>query len=400
MAVVVQPLGVKCNIRCGYCYQNPTRDAGNVPRGYDVSRMQEAIEREGGPFTLFGGEILLLPEADLEALLAWGCERYGSSSLQTNGTLVTERHIELFQRYRVNVGVSLDGPAECNDARWAGSLERTRAMTVQSETGLRALCESGIHPGLIITLNRCNAAEERLPLVHAWLRDLYAQGIRNVRLHLLEIETAVVRERYALSADENIAAVRSFRQLQRDLPELEFDIFTDLQRLLSGNDREITCVWNACDPYTTDAVRGVNGQGERSNCEQVNKEGVNFEKADRPGFERYLALYHTPQEYGGCKGCRFFLMCKGHCPGNAIGGDWRNRTEYCDVWKALFEQVESELLAAGQLPLSVSHCREELEEIRLEAWMRGRNLTISQCLDRLPVTDCAPQETRCDRAVS
>ncbi len=84
--------------------------------------------------------------------------------------------------------------------------------------------------------------------------------------------------------------------------------------MLVGEDHGTSCIWNACDPYTTQAVRGVAGQGQRNNCGRTNKDGIDFGKADTPGYERYLALYQTPQEAGGCSGCSFFLMCKGQCP--------------------------------------------------------------------------------------
>src|SRR5205085_33695 len=77
-----------------------------------------------------------------------------------------------------------------------------------------------------------------------------------------------------------------------------------------------------------------------------------FTKAGMEGFERYIALYHTRQEHGGCKGCRFFLMCKGQCPGTAIDGDWRNRTEHCDVWKTLYRHLEEQMLDRGLCPIS------------------------------------------------
>ncbi len=32
-------------------------------------------------------------------------------------------------------------------------------------------------------------------------------------------------------------------------------------------------------------------------------------------------------------------MCKGQCPGTAIDRDWRNRSEHCAVWKALFADL-------------------------------------------------------------
>src|SRR5438876_11305428 len=88
MGVELRPLGVRCNIQCQYCYQNPQRDAGNVNNSYDMDRMKAAITAEGGPFAMFGGEPLLVPKHDLEELWSWGLQRFGRNSVQTNGTLV------------------------------------------------------------------------------------------------------------------------------------------------------------------------------------------------------------------------------------------------------------------------------------------------------------------------
>jgi uncharacterized protein len=154
-------------------------------------------------------------------------------------------------------------------------------------------------------------------------------------------------------------------------------VFDDMRNLMLGTDDDTTCVWNACDPYTTHAVRGVEGHGQASNCGRTNKDGIDFVKSGVAGFERSMALYHTPQEHGGCSGCRFFLMCKGQCPGTSIDGDWRNRSEHCELWKQLFRQVEEELLDAGEQPLSVSLERGELESAFLELWAQGGNTTIA-----------------------
>ncbi len=124
-------------------------------------------------------------------------------------------------------------------------------------------------------------------------------------------------------------------------------------------------------------------QGQSSNCGRTNKDGVDFVKASAEGFERYLALYHTPQEHGGCRDCRFFLMCKGQCPGTAIDGDWRNRTEHCDLWKALFRQLEDRLLDDDQLPLSAKPERHDVEAAFLDLWAQGQNTTIAGVLRQM-----------------
>ena len=64
-------------------------------------------------------------------------------------------------------------------------------------------------------------------------------------------------------------------------------------------------------------------------------------------------------------------MCKGQCPGGAIDGDWRNRSSKCDLWMALFERFEAELIAEGRTPVSVSPHRAALEAFALRQWTAG-----------------------------
>jgi uncharacterized protein len=353
--------------------------------------MKAAIEREGGPFTLFGGEPLLVPERDLEDLWAWGLARFGSNAIQTNGTLINDNHIRMFKKYQVEVGISIDGPRELNDLRWIGSLERTRAATKKTEKAIERLCKEGIPPSLIITLHRYNATSDKLPIMHEWLRYLEHLGVPFARLHILETEKQAIKRRYALTTEENTYAFLSFVDLEQELTTLRFDVFKDMNDLLLGHDRDVTCVWAGCDPYTTSAVQGVEGNGQRTNCGRTNKEGIDFIKSDRVGYERYLALYHTPQEHGGCKGCRFFLMCRGQCPGTAIGGDWRNKSEHCEVWKALYRHLEGGLLDRDVIPISASPTRTRLEEAMLQAWALGSNPNMQDILENLAPSETSPK---------
>ena len=371
MGVEVRPFGVRCNIACQYCYQNPERDAGNELSAYDLEKMKAGVLADGRSFILFGGEPLIMPEDHLEDLWSWGLAQFGSNGIQTNGTLINDRHIELFRKYSVQVGISVDGPGELNDVRWAGSLEKTRAATARTQAAIERLCAEGLVPSLIVTLHRNNATSDKLPILQDWIRSLEKLGVRSVRLHLLEIDDERVRTKYALTPEENLEALLSFRQLELELSTLRFDIFDDLRKLLRGDDEHTTCIWNNCDPYTTRAVQGVEGSGQRSNCGRTNKDGIDFVKSSVEGFERYIALYHTPQSLGGCNGCRFFLQCKGQCPGTAIDGDWRNRTEQCAAWMGILEKLEQELVAEGDQPLSLSPERQQLEMEILANWSRG-----------------------------
>ena len=384
MGIELRPLGVSCNIACKYCYQNPQRDAGNARKRYDMAAMLSALEEEAQPFTLFGGEPLLVPIDDLERLWAFGLERFGFNRLQTNGTLIEPRHIELFGAYNVEVGISIDGPSSLNDARWVGSLERTRAATERAQAAIGQLCAAGIVPKLIITLHRGNGSRSAWPRMDAWLLQLESLGITRARLHVLEIDHLDVGQHLGMSDAENAEAFLHFYELERTtLTSLRFDVFEEIRKLLLGDDEDTGCVWHACDPYTTDAVHGIEGFGERSNCGRTNKLGIDFIKAGRPGYDRVLALWRTPQKDGGCASCRFFAMCKGQCPGSAIDSDWRNRSAQCPLWMTLFSRIEADLIAEGLSPLSLDSRRDAIEQSLLSAWSSGFNATLASIVAEL-----------------
>lgn len=381
MSIELNPVGVKCNMQCGYCYEEPLREAGNFSTGYDMDLMKRGLERENWRFSLFGGEPLLMPFADLEEIFRWGQEKFQSNGIQTNGTLITEDHIQLFLKYNVGVGISMDGPGSLNDSRWMGSLEKTRAATEKSMWAVRRLCEVGRAPSMIFTLYKGNATRELLPQLLDWLQELESLGVKHMRVHLLEIENQGVRSKMALSDNENVAALLELYDLQKRSTSLRFDLFTDMLKLLTGTDQAGTsCIWNACDAYTTRAVRGIDGLGNNVNCGRTNKEGVDWGKANTEGFERQLALHQTPQSKGGCSGCRFFFACKGQCPGTAIDGDWRNRSEQCQIWFRLFEHLEREVIQSGHAPISRWPTLAQVEQVFISAWERGTTMSVSQAI--------------------
>jgi hypothetical protein len=156
----------------------PQRDAGNLAHRYDLAGMRAAVEREGGGFTLFGGDALSVPKRELEALWSWGLEKYGNNGVQTNGTLIDHDHVRLFKQYKMHVGTSIDGPGGLNGVGWNGTLEGTRAATAQTETAIERLRRAGTPPSLITTPHRANATADKLPTMHAWLRGLAGLGVR------------------------------------------------------------------------------------------------------------------------------------------------------------------------------------------------------------------------------
>ncbi|KKK55096.1 hypothetical protein LCGC14_3078030, partial [marine sediment metagenome] len=232
------------------------------------------------------------------------------------------------------------------------------------------------------TLGRGNASPDRLPRLLDWYRDLDSRGLQHANLHLMEIESEQIRKEWALSEEENAAALIACADLQTDLAQLRFQPITDMVQLLLGDDAGTSCIWNACDPMTTRAVHGVNGQGDRVNCSRTNKAGVDMQKADQELLVRPLALFHVAQEHGGCQDCRFWYACKGSCPGESMRGDWRLKTEHCGTLQRVFGALETRLASLGFRPVSLDENRRKVVETRLlESFAQGKPLRVHDALN-------------------
>lgn len=404
MSTEVLAFGTRCNLNCGtptatYCYQDAIRRSENEgdPR-YDKSAIKKTLLERGQRFSMFGGEPLLMHMRELEDFFKFGMENFkgkpgtGSSvnAIQSNGTLMTEEHIQLFRKYDVGVGISVDGPVELNDARWAGSTEATRAATAKTQWALSRLLELKHPVSIIVTAHQLNAKGDRLPKLLDWFRALRAQGLSFINIHLLESDNASVEQELGLTVYENVELLLACNKLMKEIG-LHFAPLTDMKELLRGRDRwnesngsywgGVTCTWNGCDPYTTAAVQGIDGKGRLGNCGRTCQDGPYWVKANKPGYERYIALGNTPMQYGGCKECRFFVMCKGHCPGEGEGFDWRGKTSHCLTLMRVFEALEQELFDAGEIPLSAnSVALGKVKQAFLSTWGAGRNTSIVEIM--------------------
>jgi len=370
MTIEVLPVGTKCVLSCKHCYQSSVRKIdNNVCYDYDMEAMKRALSKENYNFSVFGGEPLLMPITDLEELWRWGKEKFGKNSIQTSGVPITDYHYELFQKYNVSVGISLDGPGELNDIRWAGSQEKTRGTTKKVENVLYKLLEMKHPVSLITTLHAGNTLKDRLGYLLDWFEGLDERGLRNVNLHLLEIEDEQVRKDWALKKEENTVALLMCIDLQSELKQLRFQPITDMTQLLLDENSKTICTWNACDPYTTRAVRGIDNKGNLINCSRVNKVGVNMQKADCELFIRPMVLFYLAQEKGGCQNCRFWFACKGSCPGQA--SDWRRKTEYCETLQNIFKYLETRLASLGFRPISSNEYRRNKIETQMITTFRS-----------------------------
>lgn len=407
MSIEVRPVGVTCNLRCSYCYEQPVRDIEPVKR-YNKEKVLAELQHVESHWSLFGGEALILPLNELEELLSLAHTRWGQSGIQTNATLITPAHIDLFDKYNTHVGISLDGPGELNDSRWAGTLDATRKLTERTHAAIDMLLTAAkernkphLVPSLIVTLHAGNASVDRWPRMKDWFVECDKKGIKSINVHLMELDyEATKTSEWYLPHDRLKQVMFELWELSSSFTCTQIANFSEFLRLLRGSDNTM-CVWHACDPWNTSAVQGLEGDGAPSHCTRTNKDGIEWLPAEGMGLdapwqigtfkhgkrfhERQLSLYVTPQEHGGCKGCRFWALCMGHCPGTAEEshgeyGDWRLRSTYCQTWKDMLEEGERRLLAVGEQPISRHPKLNEIEQVLYAAWINNTEIPLSRAI--------------------
>ncbi len=218
--VVVQPTPF-CNIDCNYCYL-PDRSDKSTMADATLRALFEKLFASGWAAShvtviWHAGEPLVMPVAWYERAFTL-IESLRPAhvgihhSFQTNGTLLSKAWCDLFKRWHVGVGVSIDGPRRFNDAHRVGRDGRSTYDKVIK--GLRLLRDEDVpfHVISVLTDESLDAPDEML----AFYRE---HGVTNVCFNVEESEGSHVSALFASAAPA--ARFRAFlerfwREARRD----------------------------------------------------------------------------------------------------------------------------------------------------------------------------------------
>lgn len=349
------------------CYENPERELREewVSNEYDMDEIFDRLEewKEKYPNStpgFHGGEPLLMRADDMEEIMEWIYDEYEEGGhIQTNATMMTERHIELFSKYDWSVGVSCDGPGELNKHRVAheGGEDVTRKHTKRTIENIHRMREAGVSVGLIVVLHEANAGtDERLERLLDWIGEMNEIGVSGHYNPAIPYED--VQDDISLSPERlKEVYLRTWEWMKeergRDWDPMR-DFVDNLLALKLSN-----CVNNKCDVFNAGAAKIVKGNGETTGCGKTWSgvgDGGAFLQGPSTGNEyketeeRYDLLKETPGPFtdgepdmGGCKGCDYWNVCQGGCPSAGMNYDYRNRTIWCEAVYALYEKIEKDI---------------------------------------------------------
>ncbi len=204
--IVLQPTPL-CNLRCTYCYLG---DLGNgakmdpaitegiaadlerniLPQVNTPTPSEESQPRsihgtaEGFEVILHGGEPLAVGVDHMSRLLEPLEDLPVNLSLQTNATLISPKWINLFEKYKVRVGVSIDGPRDRNRHRLTKSGAETHDRAMR---GIELLKEHG-RPFSAIAVVPFDAIPDIIKHVDEYLGFFYELGASQIGFNLEEHE--------------------------------------------------------------------------------------------------------------------------------------------------------------------------------------------------------------------
>jgi uncharacterized protein len=347
--VVLQPTPF-CNINCRYCYL-PQRDDKTVMPLETVIAIFEKIFASGwsSPYLTViwhAGEPLVLPtsyyQAAFEAIEALRPSGIAlRHCVQTNGMLIDQDWCDFIKKWRIGVGVSVDGPRHLHDAKRVtrsgkGTFERTIA-------GIRLLRRENVpfHVITVLSENSMHAPEELL--------DFYiSEGIDDVCFNVEESEGSYVSG--LLTGSDPAASFRYFLDrfwtLSRKSSRIQFirEIDGMIPRIFRP---EQTCAENSqVEPF------GMVNIDCRGNVSSFSPELLGYKNSKYNDFMvgnilaesledmlRSPAMQAMARDIGAgvaaCrKECDYFSVCGGGAPVNKLaenGSFESTRTAFCSL---------------------------------------------------------------------
>jgi uncharacterized protein len=347
--LVVQPTPF-CNINCSYCYL-PQRDVTSVIEQSVVTTLFEKVfasgwTGEGLTVIWHAGEPLVVPVSFYETAFA-AIEKMRPAALQlrhsfqTNGMLITPKWCDLFKKWDVGVGVSIDGPKHLHDAHRVtrsgrGTFDKTLA-------GIRLLKREQVpfHVISVLSHQALNSPREMLDF-------FLSEGIENVCFNVEESEGDHVSDLFAADDAQELFRhfLSEFWRLSRQSARIHFVREVDgmLPRIFRP---ERSAMRNAqVEPF---GMMNVDCHG---NVSSFSPELLGLKNGDYGDFivgnirtDSVEEMYRSPTMkamsrdiaagVAACrKDCEYFSVCGGGAPINKLaenGSFTGTRTSFCSL---------------------------------------------------------------------
>lgn len=383
MQIIVK-LTNQCNLRCIYCSEGDPVKAEVLELALlhkmidEIPDLLEAVGEKEITFLWHGGEPLLFGKEKLVEAMEYAFERLKQYPvkfiMQSNGYAIDDEWLDIFEKYNVSVGMSLDGYKELHDANrptadGKGSFDRVVG-------NIRKMQERGMKVGTLMVLNGDSAVD--VDKLMGFLEELKS----SVKIHPV-VSCGRADGRADIDSVNESYLILMKRLYERSLAvdsEIEIEPLKQIIEAILGLHRVNECSYNGtCGSnficVYSDGRVGVCGR-------RINDNELSYGSLrDRTLLDLYNSAkaneVRARDEYlqaHDCKACEYWYLCHGGCTFEAVvdKGSIFNKFGQCKTRKALLRYLTTEGLAS--LKQRLIHERNEYRAIIKEKKKFLRNI--------------------------
>lgn len=361
-----------CNINCSYCYvfNMGNEDYKSRPQFISQGTAEQIVaflrqgvrdmKTERIRIVFHGGEPLMLGKRRFQSLCRTLQDGLGNLvdlglGLQSNGALIDEEWIAIFEEFKINVGISLDGPERIHDHyRVDKAGNGTHAKTLAGIELLRSAYNAKriSCPGAICVINPDFPVSQ---VYHHIVREL---GFKRVSFNLPMETCDSVPSRYTESLPRYLTGLFEEWLADED-PEIEIRILDQMLRVFAGNDEFRDILLNVHKKHLMVVIAADGELSEHDDFKVINfaqrmgnvKDTSLLDFANSPLRQFLHALINSVPD--DCQGCDWRNYCRAGCThGLSItrysqANGFNNRSSLCSGFAALFEKGADFLMANG-----------------------------------------------------
>jgi uncharacterized protein len=325
---LVVKIAERCNLRCRYCYlyehgdltyqDRPKFMSEAVFEGLlrTVARWCDGASGRRMGLTFHGGEPTLIGPERFERMAFRAMDvlghRLSSLQMQTNGSLIDDRWINVLRRTGVHASVSLDGPPDLHDRERVDHAGRGSYNAVVE--GVWRLQDAGLSPGALAVV----MPGEDGGRVYQHLREL---GFSSMDMLLPDVTHDSWRKWYGECGPRPVARylIPAFDAwFDEDDPSVSLRIFYGLLRKMLGGQMTSDAFGNAVLSYLIIETDGsIQPNDALRSCEPgITSTSANVLASGFDELERTAPLAHRLLTTGiplaqGCKVCPEVRVCGG-----------------------------------------------------------------------------------------
>lgn len=353
---IIVKLVERCNLDCSYCYMYHGADQSwrSRPALLSQGHQDELVDRCAAylaandyrtvTLEFHGGEPLMIGLDSFRDLLVQVRDRLGQRAhlcIQTNGVLLTETWLDLFEEFGVSWSISCDGPAKVNDRFRLDHMGRPSLSKVETAIQISLNRKSNLFGGVLAVIDPTSSPRDVVHYFH--------------KLGLNECDLLLPDASYAAPPthlpDFSMAQVQAYLIEAFDVwiaigdPKFRIRIFAHMIKSLFGSHSGLDAfggeLWGMIvvesdGSYQHVDVMRINGLEEADT-------GLNLADCS---LDSYLDQTKgtIPEACDTCKSCSAFSVCGGgYMPHRFDGNSYDNPSVYCEVLFNLIAYINSYL---------------------------------------------------------